>query len=147
MDANRNPNPSVEGESKAMTRAVNSAEIKPEEVDYINMHGTASALGDETELNAVEMSGLKPQLINSTKSLIGHGLTAAGVVETIATIIQMEEGFVHESRNLTDPMSSELTFPIGESKQLDIRYALSNGFGFGGINTSILLENRSLTKK
>ncbi|MEL6561321.1 MAG: beta-ketoacyl synthase N-terminal-like domain-containing protein [Bacteroidota bacterium] len=147
LDANRNPNPSVEGESRAITNALQSADLEPGLVDYINLHGTASALGDETELNAVKMSGLKPQYANSTKSLIGHGLTAAGLTEAIATIIQMEEGFIHQSNNMTDPMASELNFPTEGAVQADISYALSNGFGFGGINTSILLENLSQTKK
>lgn len=147
LDANRNPNPSVEGESRAMRNALKSAEVDPGQIDYINLHGTASALGDETELSAVKLSGLKPRFVNSTKSLIGHGLTAAALIEAIASIIQIEEGFIHQSNNMTNPMESELNFPTKGAVKADISYALSNGFGFGGINTSILLENLSQTKK
>lgn len=147
LDANRNPNPSEEGESKAMSAAVQSAGISAEEVAYINTHGTASALGDATEISAIKRSGLKPRWINSTKSLIGHGLTASGLVETIATVIQMEEGFVHVSKNVDEPITESPAIARGEAKEQEVRYALSNGFGFGGINTSILLENLTLTKR
>jgi len=141
LDANRNPNPSEEGESRAMSNAIKSAGIKPEEVDYINTHGTASVLGDETEINAIKRSDIGKIAANSTKSLIGHGLTAAGLIEAIATIEQMEGGFIHQSNNITDAFTSELDFHTGKAKEATINYALSNGFGFGGINTAILFKN------
>ncbi|MGB3466375.1 MAG: beta-ketoacyl-ACP synthase, partial [Cyclobacteriaceae bacterium] len=114
---------------------------------YINTHGTASALGDATEINAIRRSNLKPTFINSTKSLIGHGLTASGLIEAIATIIQMENGFIHISKNVDEPVTDDPVIAVGEAKSLDVPYALSNGFGFGGINTSILLENLTLTNR
>lgn len=140
LDANRNPNPSVEGEEKAIAKALQKAGIGPEQIDYINAHGTGSKLGDFTELEALINLELKNKPINSTKSLIGHGITAAGTVEAIASLIQMNENFVHENLNLKTPIDFPMDWIQSYRDHHSIQYTLSNSFGFGGINTAIILE-------
>lgn len=141
LDANRNPNPSLTGETEAMKTAINKAGINAGQINYVNTHGTASVIGDETEVQAIIDAGMAGVKANSTKSLIGHGLSAAGVVEAIATAIQVSEGFLHPGFNLSDPISNEIDWVTEASEQVKIDYAISNGFGFGGINTSIILKN------
>jgi malonyl-ACP decarboxylase len=140
LDANRNPNPSVDGEQKAIAKAMQKAGIVPEQIDYINAHGTGSKLGDYTEIEALIYLELKNKPINSTKSLIGHGITAAGTVEAIASLIQMNENFVHENLNLKTPIDFPMDWIQSYRDVHSIKYTLSNSFGFGGINTAIILE-------
>jgi len=104
LDGNRNPNPSMEGESAAMNKALRKAGVPSSEIDYVNMHGSSSPLGDRTEVEATQHVGLNNAWANSTKSLIGHGVVAAGLVEAVASTIQLNEGFVHASNNLDDPI-------------------------------------------
>ncbi len=141
LDANRNPNPSIEGEQKAITKAMQKANISAEQIDYINSHGSGSKLGDSTEIKALINSGLKNKPINSTKSLIGHGITAAGVVESIASFIQMNEGFLHENLNLENPIEHSMDWIQEYRDDLSIKYTLNNSFGFGGINTATILKS------
>lgn len=140
MDANRNPNPSVTGELRAMQSAMNHAGISAKDIDYVNTHGTASKIGDETEVAALVEAGLKDVRANSTKSLIGHGLSAAGLVECIASLVQMKDGFMHPSRNLANPISGDIRWAGETAEPAEINYALSNSFGFGGISTSIVIK-------
>lgn len=142
LDGNRLSNPNENGEAKAMESALRCAGIQFCEVDYINAHGTSTPLGDITEINAISRVFKKHFTdiwINSTKGLTGHCLYSAGIVEAIATIIQMNEGFLHPNLNLIDPINKEGRF-VGQTAQNDnINVAMSNSFGFGGINTSIVL--------
>ncbi len=142
MDANRNPNPSVEGEKKAMLKAIESANIQPENINYVNTHGTGSAIGDQTEVEALLSVGLKGVKANSTKSLIGHGLSAAGIVECIATLIQMNQNFLHISHNLVSPITDKIDWVKEETlyTSTDTDYAISNSLGFGGVNTAIIMR-------
>ena len=140
MDANRNPNPSAEGEKKAMENALSSAGITARQIDYVNTHGTASVSGDQAEVAAILMSGLEGVLANSTKSIIGHGLSAAGLVECIACLIQMEGNFVHPTHNLEQAISDQINW--GATKAIEgrqIQFALNNSFAFGGMNTALVL--------
>lgn len=140
MDANRNPNPALEGEQTAMRSAMVSAGVAPDEISYVNTHGTASSIGDKTEVEALLSIGLEGVKANSTKSLIGHGLSAAGVVECIASLVEMRDNFIHQSHNLTDPINDKIDWIKQESHPMIIEYAMSNNFGFGGINTSIIIK-------
>jgi malonyl-ACP decarboxylase len=140
LDANRKPDPSMEGEKKAMLMALERSGIAPEQIGYVNTHGTASVIGDKTEAGALQAAGLECVKANSTKSLTGHGLSAAGVVEAIATLVQMKEGFLHRSHNLVNPISDKIGWIRSDAEPANIRYALSNSFGFGGINTSIIIK-------
>lgn len=141
LDGNRGTEPSVAGEARAISLALERAGLAPDRVDYLNAHGTASRLGDEVELEAaaVVFGAALPRLrVNSTKALTGHTLTAAGVVEAIATLIQMNEGFLHPNPNLDEPMRTDVAFVGREREIADVKIAMSNSFGLGGINTSVL---------
>ncbi len=140
MDANRNPDPSHEGEVRAMRDALGRAGWRAGQVDYVNPHGTASVIGDETEVAALKEAGLGGAWINATKSLTGHGLTAAGAVEVAATLIQMRKGRLHPCRNLDDPIDPSLRWVGPEAVDAPIQTALSLSMGFGGINTALCWE-------
>lgn len=141
MDANRGPDPSVNGEKTAMLHALQQAGITAADVDYVNTHGTASPTGDDTEANALLAIGFKNVKANSTKSLMGHGLTAAGLTEAIACFAQMKNGFVHRSNNLTAPITNEIDWIVEDSRPAVLKYVLNNSFGFGGVNTSVIFKN------
>lgn len=143
LDANRNPNPSLEGEIKAMRKAIEMAGISPNDLDYINTHGTASVIGDKTEANAIIETGLNNKFVNSTKSLIGHGISSAGLVEAIACLIQMNRHFIHPTANLINPIADSINWVQNLISLKEISYSLNNSFGFGGINTSIVLEKNT----
>jgi len=140
MDANRNPNPSADGEQLAMQRAIKMAQISAKEVSYINTHGTSSSLGDTTEVKAILSLGLNNVKVNSTKSLIGHGLSAAGLIEAIACLLQMKDGFLHKSANLFNPITDQLDLVKEKTDISNMDFVLNNSFGFGGINTSLVIK-------
>jgi len=140
-DGNRNPNPSYEGEVRVMRKAVERAGLSPGKIDYINPHGTGSVIGDETETRAICDCGLSRAYINTTKSITGHGLSAAGTVELIATLIQMKESRLHPSRNLDRPITEVCNWVRGQAVSHTINNALNLSMGFGGINTAICLQN------
>jgi malonyl-ACP decarboxylase len=137
MDANRNPNPSLDGETQAIRYALDASQCPPSQIDYINPHGTGSIVGDETELKALHACGLMNAYLNATKSLIGHGLSAAGTVEVIATLLQMRAGQLHPTRNLENPIDPTLNWVKNKSIDHAIESALTLSMGFGGINTAL----------
>jgi malonyl-ACP decarboxylase len=137
MDANRNPDPSVAGETLAIQNALDTSDWSPADIDYVNPHGTGSIIGDETELQALHACGLTHSYLNATKSLVGHGLSAAGTVEVIATLLQMQVGRLHPTRNLEAPIDPTLNWVKNESIDHSIENALTLSMGFGGINTAL----------
>jgi malonyl-ACP decarboxylase len=137
MDGNRNPDPSLEGEVRAIQSALQSAGWHSSEVDYVNPHGTGSVVGDEIELQAMRVCGLTGAYLNATKSLIGHGLSAAGTVEVIATLMQMKAGKLHPTRNLENPIDPSLKWVKERSIDHQIENALTLSMGFGGMNTAL----------
>ncbi len=143
LDGNCLSNPDEEGEVRAMTRALRQAGVDVSQVDYVNAHGTASPLGDRTEIAALKRV-FGPHIgnvwVNSTKSLTGHCLSAAGMMESIATVIQMRERFVHPNLNLSCPIDDGCRFAGPKSEPAVIKTALKNSFGFGGINTSLVFR-------
>lgn len=141
MDGNRNPDPSLEGETHAIQSALDASGCQSKEIDYVNPHGTGSAAGDQTELKALQACGLTDAYLNATKSLIGHGLSAAGTVEVIATLLQMQTGRLHPTRNLENPIEPALNWV--KTKPIDhaIEKALTLSMGFGGINTALCWEH------
>jgi malonyl-ACP decarboxylase len=141
MDANRNPNPSYEGELFVINQALIRSGLVNSDIDYINPHGTGSPLGDETELKALKSANLNHAFINSTKSIIGHGLSSAGAVEVIATLLQMKESILHPSLNLEQPIDDSFNWVKGKSIDHKIKRALTLNMGFGGINTALCFEN------
>lgn len=143
LDGNRLSDPNEDGEVQVMEKAMNNAGITYQEIDYINTHGTSTPLGDVTELKAIKrvFKERSQQIwLNSTKGLTGHCLYSAGVVETIATIVQLQQGFIHPNLNLDNPIDTDCRLNGKTAQQADINMAVSNSFGFGGINTSIILK-------
>jgi malonyl-ACP decarboxylase len=140
MDGNRGADPSLDGETRVIRAALRAARLDAAQVDYVNPHGTGSRLGDETELAALAACGLSHARINATKSIVGHGLSAAGVVELVATLLQMRAGRLHPSRNCDSPMSRDFNWVGNKEVPCDVRTALKLSFGFGGINTALCLR-------
>jgi len=135
------PSPHGEGAAKAMELALKSAGIRPEQVDYINSHGTSTVLGDVAETQAIKtiFGEHAPRLpINSTKSIIGHPLGAAGAMEMVATVKSIETGWLHPTLNqeFPDP-ECDLDYVPNLKRQQKVDIALSNSFGFGGHNVSL----------
>ncbi|CAM1351734.1 beta-ketoacyl-ACP synthase II [Tenacibaculum crassostreae] len=137
------PHPDGIGVIAVMKNCLENAGIKPEDVDHINTHGTSTPLGDVAELKAIsEVFGdhAKNININSTKSMTGHLLGAAGAVEAIAALLAMEHGVVpptinHE--NVDENINSELNLTLNKAQKREIKVAMSNTFGFGGHNACV----------
>ncbi|TMC16055.1 MAG: polyketide beta-ketoacyl:ACP synthase [Chloroflexi bacterium] len=140
IDGHRNPNPSYDGEVQVIQRALQAASLSADEVDYINPHGTGSIIGDETELQALRDCQLCHAYVNTTKSLTGHGLSAAGTVEVIATLLQMQASQLHPSLNLEDPIDPSFNWVLSQPISHSIEHALNLSMGFGGLNTAICLQ-------
>ncbi len=132
--------PSGEGGKRCMEIALEMT--KDNKVDYINAHGTSTPAGDITELNAIySVFGEDLPMISSTKSLSGHSLGAAGVHESIFSLIMMKEGFVVGSANIENLDEGAADFPIvQENTKKEVNKILSNSFGFGGTNATLIFE-------
>ena len=132
--------PSGEGGERCMRIALGMT--GKEKVDYINAHGTSTPAGDITELKAIEnVFGKDLPLISSTKSLSGHSLGAAGVHESIFCLIMMKEGFAAGSANIENLDEGAINFPIiQKNKETELKKILSNSFGFGGTNATLIFE-------
>ncbi|AKU21009.1 beta-ketoacyl synthase N-terminal-like domain-containing protein [Massilia sp. NR 4-1] len=141
-DASRQPHPSQQGEMRAVGQALAHAGWRASEIDYVNPHGSGSPLGDETELAALRASGLGDAWINTTKSLAGHGLTAAGALETVALALQMREQRLHPCANLEQPIGSARWVPA-QGSPARIGKALKLSMGFGGINIAMCFQHPS----
>jgi 3-oxoacyl-[acyl-carrier-protein] synthase II len=130
------------GAFRAMRNALKRAKLDPEQIDYINAHGTSTPLGDEIELGAVKRlfgDHAYKLSMSSTKSSIGHLLGAAGSVEAIFSILAMRDSVVPPTLNLENPSPScDIDLVPLEAKERPVRYALSNSFGFGGTNASLV---------
>ena len=132
-----------DGAYRAMDAALRRAELNPEDIDYINAHGTSTPLGDEIEHGAVKRlfgDAAYNLAMSSTKSAIGHLLGAAGAVETIFSILAIDNGVVPPTLNLDDPSEDcDLNLVPHSAQDRKIRVALSNSFGFGGTNASLIV--------
>ncbi|MBZ5522043.1 MAG: polyketide beta-ketoacyl:ACP synthase [Acidobacteriia bacterium] len=137
MDGNRNPDPSLEGETQTIQNALGASGLSPAEIDYVNPHGTGSIAGDETELKALHACGLTGAYLNATKSITGHGLSAAGTVEAITTLLQMKAGRLHPTCNLENPIDPAFNWVKDKSIDHSIENALTLSMGFGGVNTAL----------
>lgn len=144
-DANHLSNPSVEGQKNLMTRTLNKAGLKPQDIDYINAHATSTPLGDIVEIESIkEVFGnhANKLKINATKSLIGHTGWTAHSVELIAAILQMQNSCLHPSINI-DNLDPEVDLDVCANKKLEnypIKHILKNSFGFGGINCCSIVK-------
>ena len=132
------------GAAKAMMVAMEDGGVKPEEIDYVNAHGTSTHHNDLFETKAIKLAlgdHAYDVSINSTKSMIGHLLGAAGGVEFIACVKSIEEGFIHATAGLAESDEEcDLNYTKGEGIKKDVRYAISNSLGFGGHNASLLVK-------
>ncbi|KAB2908547.1 MAG: beta-ketoacyl-ACP synthase II [Ignavibacteriales bacterium] len=138
------PDPEGRGARLAMHRALKYAGIEPDMVDYINMHGTSTELGDIAETQSIKaVFGDQAYKMNlsSTKSMTGHLLGAAGAVEAIATILAIKNGKIPPTINFehSDP-ECDLNYTFNQPQEREVNYAMSNAFGFGGHNTSIIFK-------
>ncbi|MAX69634.1 MAG: beta-ketoacyl-[acyl-carrier-protein] synthase II [Flavobacteriaceae bacterium] len=140
------PHPDGIGVVAVMKNCLENAGLNPEDVDHINTHGTSTPLGDVAELKAIsEVFGnhAKNININSTKSMTGHLLGAAGAIEAIASILALENGIIPPTINhetVDENIDSELNLTLNKAQKRDIKVAMSNTFGFGGHNACVLFK-------
>ena len=138
------PRPDGSGGAKAMEFALRDAEIRPEQVEYINAHGTSTCLNDSGETAAVKLvfgDHARQLAMSSTKSMTGHMLGAAGAVEAIFTALSLKDGFMPATINYREPdPACDLDVVPNQGRAADLHYALSNSLGFGGHNGSLLLK-------
>ena len=140
------PHPEGEGARLVMENALKSAQIKIEEIDHINVHGTSTPLGDKSEIKAIEnIFGNHAERINicSTKSMTGHLLGAAGAIESIAALISINDSFIPPTINhfnYDDEINPKLNLTLNKYQSRDVNIAMSNTFGFGGHNTSLVFK-------
>ncbi|MCI8700468.1 MAG: beta-ketoacyl-ACP synthase II [Clostridia bacterium] len=138
------PAPEGEGGARAIVNAIEDAKIKPEDIDYINAHGTSTHLNDSCETMAIKRAlgdASKKVMVSSTKGHTGHLLGAAGGVEAIACVKALEEGFVPATINYKVPDEEcYLDIVPNEGRKVEIKYAASNSLGFGGHNSTIILK-------
>ncbi|BAT72112.1 3-oxoacyl-[acyl-carrier-protein] synthase II [Thermosulfidibacter takaii ABI70S6] len=138
------PDENGEGAALAMTRALKDAGVNPEELDYINAHGTSTPLNDKTETLAIKkvFGDYAYKLpISSNKSMIGHLLGAAGAVEAIFTIKTIEEGIIPPTINYEYPdPECDLDYVPNEAREKEVKVAMSNSFGFGGVNACLVFR-------
>lgn len=129
-----------------MRDALKDAKMSPEEIDYVNVHGTSTPLGDKAELKAVQgVFGEHAYSLNisSTKSMTGHLLGAAGAVEALACVCAITRGVIPPSincQNLDPEIDSRLNLTLDVAQKRDVKAALSNTFGFGGHNATIVFR-------
>lgn len=144
-DGNHLPQPSAEGQRRVMTRLLAECGVKPNEVDYVNAHATSTPLGDLTELQSIKSvfgDHAYKLKINAAKSMLGHTCWAAPVVETVAAVLQMREGRLHQSINIDD---LDPAVDLDVCRDGPVRHrahtVMKNSFGFGGINCVSLLRS------
>ena len=139
------PMPGGEGAARCMRMAMNHAKVNAEEVDYINAHGTSTPIGDACETKAVKLAfgdhARKGLAVSSTKSMTGHLLGAAGAVEMAACVMAMRDGVVPPTINLDNPGEGcDLDYVPNVAREAKIDVAVSNGFGFGGTNGTLVFK-------
>jgi 3-oxoacyl-(acyl-carrier-protein) synthase len=142
-DASRLTRPDLGGQVRAMESALRDARVNVEDIDYVNAHATSTPIGDVVEANALKAvlgDRVRKIPVNSTKSMIGHSLTAASIVEMIATILQMSRSVVHPTINQEekDP-AIDLDVVPNVARDHKINVAMSNSFGFGGVNSCVVV--------
>jgi 3-oxoacyl-[acyl-carrier-protein] synthase II len=136
------PSENGEGAARAMRVALRKAGLQPGDIDYVNAHGTSTPLNDKFEtmsLKTVFGEDAYRLPINSTKSMIGHTLGAAGAIEAVVTVLSLVNQRIHGTRNVIIPdPDCDLDYVTEGARDLDLRYAMSNSLGFGGHNSSLI---------
>ncbi|MDO4879572.1 MAG: beta-ketoacyl-ACP synthase II [Neisseria sp.] len=145
-DAHHITAPNVEGPALAVTRALQDARLNPEDVDYVNAHGTSTPLGDANETNALKLAlggHAKKVVVNSTKSMTGHLLGAAGGVEAVYSVLAIRDQKSPPTINLAEQDiegGCDLDYCANEARDVKINAAISNSFGFGGTNGTLVFK-------
>lgn len=143
-DAYHMTDPDPDGAVRCMKRAMADADIQPEQVDYINAHGTSTPVGDISETNAIKTAfgdHAYKMAVSSTKSMTGHLLGAAGGLEAVISTLTVKHGWIAPTINLEDPdPECDLDYVPNEARQAEVRVAMSNSFGFGGHNATIVIK-------
>ncbi len=138
------PDPEGDGGARAMALAIEDAGLKPEDIDYINAHGTSTKLNDKLETMAIKKvlgKHAKKVAISSTKSMTGHLLGAAGAIEFVATTLSVYEDKVHPTINYENPdPECDLDYVPNKMREMKVNVAMSNSLGFGGHNTTIVIK-------
>jgi 3-oxoacyl-[acyl-carrier-protein] synthase-1 len=133
--------PDGAGAFMAMSECLRSAGLKPEEIGYINAHGTGTGINDLAEGVAIDrLFGRKVPPVSSTKSFTGHTLGAAGAVEAVLSVLALQEQKVWPSLNIKEPMPEISFLPPAEILSVELNHVISNSFGFGGNNTSLIFS-------
>ena len=142
------PDPDGKGAERVMRLAIKDAGLQPEDIDYINTHGTSTPLGDVTELKAIQRvfgDHVYDMNLDSTKSMTGHLIGATGAVEAMACVMALKDGIIpptinHDPEDMDENIDYRMNFTFDKAQKRDIRYALSNTFGFGGHNACLLFK-------
>lgn len=142
------PEPDGKGAERVMRLAIQDAGLKPSDIDYINTHGTSTPMGDITELKAIERvfgKHIYDMNLDSTKSMTGHMIGATGAVEALACVMALKEGIIpptinHDPDDIDENIDYRINFTFDKAQKRDIRYALSNTFGFGGHNACLAFK-------
>ena len=143
-DASHITQPSVEGPVRAIEMALEEAGVKPEQVDYVNAHGTGTRLNDVTETQVLK-EALKEHArkvaISSTKSMHGHAMGATGAIELVATVMALEQGIIPPTANYTKPdPECDLDYVPNQAREARVGVAVSNSFAFGGLNAVLVVR-------
>ncbi len=143
-DAHHVTQPSAEGAARAIAAALRDAAISPEQVGYVNAHGTGTTVNDPVETEALRLvfqEHASRLAVSSTKSMHGHSLGAAGAIEAVATALALHEKFLPPTANFTEPdPACDLDYIPNESRTAEVEYAISNSFAFGGLNAVIVMR-------
>jgi beta-ketoacyl-acyl-carrier-protein synthase II len=143
-DASHITQPSIDGPARAVRMALAEAQVSPEEVDYINAHGTATRLNDVTETQVIKevfKDHARRLAISSTKSMHGHTMGATGAIEMVATIQAVDRGVIPPTANYTQPdPECDLDYVPNQAREKAVRVAVSNSFAFGGLNAVLLVR-------
>lgn len=142
------PDPEGKGAERVMRLAIQDARLQPQDVDYINTHGTSTPLGDVTEVKAIQRvfgEHVYNMNLDSTKSMTGHLIGATGAVEALACIMALKDGIIpptinHDPEDIDEEIDYRINFTFDKAQKRNIRYALSNTFGFGGHNACLVFK-------
>ena len=140
------PDPTGAAGGRTITAALDSARVSPEDVDYVNAHGTATLQNDSAETAALK-TALGPRArqipVSSIKSMIGHCLCASGAIEAVATVLTLNHGWIPPTIHYENPgPACDLDYVPNEAREADVRIAISNSFAFGG-NSSVVVFGRA----
>jgi 3-oxoacyl-[acyl-carrier-protein] synthase II len=136
--------PNVDGPKRSMLAALNNAGVRPDQVQYLNAHGTSTPVGDLNETNAIKLAfgdAAKGVVVSSTKSMTGHLLGGAGGIESVFTVLALHDQVVPPTINLTNPdPECDLDYCPNEARKMKIDVAVKNNFGFGGTNGTLVFR-------